>query len=140
MSDQTQLPRGIRNQNPCNIRHSAAFEWRGEGDPDPEGFCTFGSAVLGLRAALILFHNYQELYKLNTLEELISRWAPAIENDVTAYIRYVAADLAISPLSPVSVATIALPLLAAVVSYENGQNPYSLSIYAQAKQLAFSER
>ena len=43
----------------------------------------------GYRAAMRLLQNYQRLYGLRTLRQIISRWAPPSENDTRGYINTV---------------------------------------------------
>ena len=82
-------PRGIRNNNPLNIRRSAD-RWRGlrEEQTDPD-FCQFKSLEWGLRAAFIILRTYMTKYKLCTVKQLIGRWAPRSENDTARYIDFV---------------------------------------------------
>ena len=94
MSNEVKLPRGIRNNNPLNIRLSKD-RWQGQRPPStsPEGekaFCVFESMAYGWRAAFkLLCHTYYGKYKLKTIRALITRWAPPKENNTEAYIRRV---------------------------------------------------
>ena len=79
-------PRGIRNNNPGNIRNSEANEWLGEvasKEKQDEDFEEFQDMAHGVRAMMRLLVNYQRNYNLNTIRELIGRWAPRNENDTT---------------------------------------------------------
>ena len=94
MSNEVKLPRGIRNNNPLNIRLSKD-RWQGQRPPStsPEGekaFCVFESMAYGWRAAfVILCRTYYNKYKLRTIRAIITRWAPPKENNTEAYIRRV---------------------------------------------------
>ena len=85
------LPRGIRNNNPLNIRYAEGNKWKGQRPPSssPEGektFCQFESMKWGIRAAFILIHNYIHIYGLQTIKAIVSRWAPAEDhNDPDSY-------------------------------------------------------
>ena len=87
-------PRGIRNNNPLNIRLSSD-RWQGQRPPStsPEGekaFCVFESMAYGWRAAfVILCRTYYNKHKLCTIRAIITRWAPPKENNTEAYIRRV---------------------------------------------------
>lgn len=84
------LPRGLRNNNPLNIRRSNDA-WHGlcECQKDKE-FFQFKKAAYGWRAAfVILTKAYYERKGINTIEGIISRWAPSNENNTEAYIRRV---------------------------------------------------
>lgn len=89
----TQQPRGLRNNNPLNMRRSTD-KWFGlsptQRDP---GFFQFVDLVYGYRAAGKLLQNYQKLHSLYNLKGLIERWAPASENNTKAYIARVAREL-----------------------------------------------
>lgn len=140
MTDTPAIPRGIRNNNPGNIRHSVTFTWKGEIGKDDEGFCIFVSPEFGLRAIMIIFHNYQEHEHLYTINQLIRRWAPPVENDTSDYARFVAGRLGMQPDSRVDIPTVVRPWTHAVVSYECGSDPYSLDLYSEASTLAFTQR
>ena len=86
--------RGIRNNNPLNIRLSND-KWQGQVLPQRgsgEGaFCQFSEMKWGWRAAFrLLCHTYYGKYKLRTIRDIIYRWAPPNENGTSVYIRSVA--------------------------------------------------
>ncbi len=79
-------PRGLRNNNPGNIRNSST-EWQGEIVPSKDkSFKQFKTMAYGYRALIKLLQNYRKLYHLKTIAELINRWAPSNENNTSAYI------------------------------------------------------
>jgi hypothetical protein len=81
--------RGIRNNNPGNIRHGSSA-WLGKSATQSDSaFVQFSEMRYGVRAAAVLFRNYQKNYGLRSVEQLISRWAPSHENDTSNYVRYV---------------------------------------------------
>jgi len=79
------IPRGIRNNNPLNIRIGNC--WLGEvqqpNDPDFEQFI---SMVYGVRAGFVLLRRYIRHYHRTTIPQVIAAWAPATENNTEAYI------------------------------------------------------
>ena len=89
-------PRGIRNNNPLNIRKGN--NWQGERHPQTDReFEEFATMVDGIRAAMILAYNLItgrarscHGQPCNTLDKLIARWAPPHENNTGAYLRHVA--------------------------------------------------
>lgn len=87
-------PRGIRNNNPLNIRKGN--NWKGERQPQKDpAFEEFESMEWGIRAGFIILRKYIRGYnglteKFNTIEKIITRWAPASENNTQAYIEAVA--------------------------------------------------
>lgn len=86
------LPRGLRNNNPLNIRISST-PWQGKLDAahNTDGvFEQFTSMELGLRAALVNIRTYIKRDRLDTIQAIIARWAPAKDgNDVKEYVQIV---------------------------------------------------
>ncbi len=90
------LPRGIRNNNPLNIR--IGNNWLGEKVPNTDGtFEQFVSMPYGIRAALKIIYNYMTKYNLKTIAKIISRWAPRNENNTARYIKYVSKRMDTDP-------------------------------------------
>ena len=101
MGRDKKIVRCIRNNNPLNIRRGAA-RWQGmsKRDDDPD-FEIFETMAYGWRAAFILLgRTYYEKYHLNTIRKMISRWAPAFENNTRAYIYYVAKQVGVNECDP----------------------------------------
>jgi len=78
-------PRGIRNNNPLNIRHNKDF-FQGEvlGGTD-KSFKQFVSAAYGYRAAFVTLGTYLQRGR-NTIDKIIRAWAPPTENNTESYI------------------------------------------------------
>jgi len=77
-------PRGLRNNNPLNIRHNSD-KFQGEITGTDKAFKTFSTMPYGYRAAFVTLHTYLTR-GWNTIEKIIARWAPPIENDTEKYI------------------------------------------------------
>ena len=88
------MTRGLRNNNPLNIRKVPGTRWQGEvlplrGSGEGAGdkkFVQFVSIEWGIRAACCILKTYQRKYQATCVEDIITRWAPASENDTAAYI------------------------------------------------------
>ena len=86
-------PRGIRNNNPLNIRHGS--KWQGlRPEQTDKCFCQFVSMEYGLRAAFRLLRNYISGWggtrkPCRNIHDIVSRWAPESENNTRAYIDFV---------------------------------------------------
>lgn len=139
------LPRGIRNNNPGNIRIGKT-RWEGQkqvqNDPD---FIEFEDPLHGLRALMRLLAVYRVKYGLDTVESLINRFAPPKENATDTYIYRVAKALGVKRTAVIDVT--AKPVLEglarAIVTQENGLPPegrpsgwYPPEVYARAAELA----
>ena len=105
MNKTAKLPRGIRNNNPLNLRRTNS-KWVGlltrddlSGKQYDEYFCQFREMRYGWRAAFIcMCVNYFLLRGLNTIEDIIMRWAPPSDgNNTRAYIRAVCEKVGKSP-------------------------------------------
>jgi hypothetical protein len=81
-------PRGLRNNNPLNIRKSSDV-FVGEVKSADSEFKQFKSAAYGYRAAMRVISTYVLRYKLGTVAEVIERWAPKSENDTKSYLNSV---------------------------------------------------
>ena len=81
------LPRGLRNNNPGNIRINDDL-FQGEIRPSKDkSFKQFTTMAYGYRAMFKILSNYFKNYKLDTIRKLITRWAPPEDNNHTeAYI------------------------------------------------------
>lgn len=82
------LPRGLRNNNPGNIRRNSDV-FQGEKTSSDKEFKQFKSMAYGYRAIFKILSNYYRNYKLDTIRKIIGRWAPENENNTNAYIKAV---------------------------------------------------
>lgn len=80
-------PRGLRNNNPLNIRHSRDC-FQGEVPGSDRAFKTFSSMAYGYRAAFVVLGSYLACGR-NTVEKIIRAWAPPTENNTEGYIAHV---------------------------------------------------
>lgn len=92
--------RGIRNNNPLNIR--IGNNWQGETVGTDKEFEVFSHHRYGFRAAAKLLRNYQSLYKLQTIDEIIHRFAPPNENHTSNYAGYVAKKMGVATDTPIN--------------------------------------
>lgn len=134
------VPRGIRNNNPGNIRKGADWEGLSPNQSD-SAFCTFTSAEYGIRAIAIILKNYEKKYGLNTIEKIINRWAPPIENATGEYVAAVAREMRIDPRSSIDVTqpSIMLSLVRAIIHHENGRQPYSEAVLSRGIAMALGK-
>ncbi|WP_330452105.1 structural protein [Pantoea agglomerans] len=137
-SDKT---RGIRNNNPGNIRWGD--DWQGlvpQAQRTDKSFCQFTSPEYGIRAMIVILRNYQRKYGLKTITEIIQRWAPPNENNTQAYISSVAQATGTDADKPVDLTDSRklFPLLRAIIKHENGSQPYGHDIFVRALTLAGS--
>ena len=95
-SDANDVPRGIRNNNPGNIEKGQ--DWNGERKNQKDSrFEEFQSPEYGIRAMGMIIRTYHKKYGLNTIEGIVTRWAPPNENDTENYIKVVSQISGINP-------------------------------------------
>lgn len=130
-----QRPRGIRNNNPGNI------EW---GDPwqglvpvnerTDARFAQFETPAYGIRAMARVLITYQDKRtardgsRIDTVREIIERWAPASENNVDAYVTAVRRGMFGAPNAPTQFLDMhkyehIRPLIDGIIRHENGRGP-----------------
>ena len=114
--------RGLRNNNPLNIRHSSD-RWQGKAksQTDP-AFVQFVSMAYGYRAAFVLLRTYRMKYGYNTLRAIIRRWAPPSENNTERYLANVSKWSGLDPDKPIAGhdANTYIAIVAAMSRMENG--------------------
>lgn len=134
------LPRGIRNNNPLNIRKGN--NWKGEmsNSTDSE-FEQFVSMQWGIRAGFKILKNYMTGYggrvkALTNVHDIIHRWAPPNENNCRAYIDSVCRFSGLHEFERLQFSdrNKMLALVDGMIRVECGQ-PVSLDIIASAYDL-----
>ena len=143
------LPRGIRNNNPGNLRPGPS--WLGvagvdTAPPDPP-YLRFVDPEHGIRALARTLISYTDHHGINTLAGVFARWAPASDgNDPDGYAVTVARELNWEVAAPIDLhdAAILAALAAAITCEENGHPPgqgtnlswYSSETYRRGVALA----
>lgn len=139
-------PRGIRNHNPGNIRHQQGVRWQGAAtlQPDTEFVC-FESPQFGIRAICRVLITYQDKRRasdgsrIDSVQEIIERWAPPQENNTDAYARTVANALKVAvrqqSIDVYDYSTMRT-LVLAIIKHENGTQPYTDDIIDHGLRLA----
>lgn len=119
-------PRGVRNNNPGNLEASSSNPWVGQTGSDGR-FAKFETPEHGIRALGRNLISYQR-QGIDTVGEIINRWAPPSDNnDTAAYIKAVCAQLGVTANQPLDASNpdTLQALCAAIIKHENGKQPYS---------------
>lgn len=115
------ISRGLRNNNPLNIRKSST-QFVGETDGNDASFKTFKTMAYGYRAAFVILRTYYKKYGCNTVGKIIKRWAPPTENNTTNYIATVSRRSKIPSGRKLSFSMGEMTAIVAAMSYvENGE-------------------
>ncbi|MBI5900850.1 MAG: hypothetical protein HZB40_16715 [Rhodocyclales bacterium] len=120
------LPRGIRNNNPGNVMRGDT-KWEGEVDGNDPRYASFDSPEAGIRATARTLLTYQDKHGLNTVRDIVARWAPATGNDTAAYVAAVAKAVGVKPDAALDLHDAATlgGITRAIIKHENGQQPYT---------------
>lgn len=91
----SQVPIGVRNNNPLNIRVSNN-QWQGK-IATSNAFENFIELKFGIRAAVKNLQTYYNRDKLRSVFLVVSKWAPPKENNTKNYIDFVAKKMGVNP-------------------------------------------
>lgn len=135
------LPRGVRNNNPGNIVRNSSNKWQGRVPPEQQTdhkFEQFISPEFGIRALAILLIRYQERYNLRTIESIITRYAPSTENDVVSYVRFVCKRMKRGKDDVLDLTDYddLRPLVEAIIEFENAGYRYPRHVVDKGLELA----
>lgn len=129
-----QPTRGMRNHNPGNIDRQPGVRWQGmaEDQSGDKRFVVFQAPKWGIRAIARVLITYQDARqardgsKIDTIKEIIERWAPPNENNTGGYAAHVAQMTGIGINDRLDVYDYATmkALVTAIITHENGQQPY----------------
>lgn len=149
------IPRGVRNNNPGNIDYNPRNAWVGQlglepktaGVPNPR-FALFDCAENGIRAIgkLVLAYRGKDGMPgvgkagIDTVTEVISRWAPGNENNTAAYIAAVAKRMVVLPGAPLVLGDFKtlLGLVMGIINHENGGIPYAQAVIEEGVRRALA--
>ncbi len=113
------LPRGIRNNNPGNIKRNN-IAWEGmQAVQNDRDFVQFESPEYGFRAITRILRTY-ESRGVVTVRGIINTYAPAEENNTANYINFVAQRLNVSPDVELDFNVQLFNLIKAITIFENG--------------------
>lgn len=136
MSNQT----GYRNNNWLNVRYNDANKWLGQVGPDANNYAQFESPLHGLRAADRVLENYGVKHGLDTIQDVVNRFAPPDDNNPTEnYINFVSRKTGIAADSKIDLQDpgIRESLIAAMIQFETPDafKEYSSDLLQQARTL-----
>ena len=126
------MSRGLRNCNPGNIRRSKVH-YLGEVRPSQDSdFKQFESMAYGYRAMFVLLDSYRRRYALNTLRQMLNRYAPPSENFTEGYIRFVSQKTGILPDEELNTRSERdmVPIISAMSEIENGVKAVAADVEA----------
>lgn len=126
--------RGIRNNNPGNIRVSKTTKWIGQIGDDGD-FVIFSTPEYGIRAIYRTLLTYRRDHKLSTVKGIFERYAPPKENKTHLYIAFVCKEMGVGPDTVLALSDYDR-LIIAIIKMENGAQPYTLATIRAGMALA----
>lgn len=126
--------RGIRNNNPGNIRWDGQTQWQGQVGADSADFVIFDTPVYGVRAMVRILRSYQSR-GIVTMGQIVSTWAPPSENNTEAYIKSVEQRTGFER-DQVMFTQNYPQLIEAIIYHENGSQPYASATISQGIAIA----
>lgn len=115
--------RGLRNNNPCNIKSSNNVKWDGQVGSDGE-FIIFESPEYGIRACAKILKNYQHEKGIDTLRGMVYRLGPPHENNTEKYVRDLSNIVKLDPDKKFDVLKHLPEIIKGIIFLENGRMPY----------------
>ena len=133
------VTRGIRNNNPGNIKIGAPWEglmpreMMNAHQLAEKVFCVFLTAPYGIRPIARVLITYQDKRRaadgsrIDTVREIIERWAPTVENNTDSYVAHLRHLLDVDEGEKIDVKNWATMwgLVTGIITHENGCQPYT---------------
>lgn len=145
--------RGVRNNNPGNIRRVKGVTWQGQSAEQTDAeFVAFTSAEYGVRALARTLLTYNKAHGLKSVRGIINRWAPpngfangrSYKQNTSAYIDAVAVELGralgrtvnVDEALNVDAFAIMRPLVVAIIAHENAGYRYADKVIVEGLRMA----
>lgn len=139
MNNQQKISRGIRNNNPLNIKEGqfTDIQWEGEHELDLDRiFEEFKTPLYGIRAGARILRTYAKRHGRKTIATIIQRWAPDCENETESYVDFVVEYTGI-PANKELTRDEYPNVMAAMIHMENGDQPFSMATIKRGFELGF---
>jgi hypothetical protein len=94
------MSRGADLNNPINLMEVPSISWQGEIKPtsDPEGrLCQFDTMINGVRAGAVDILTAYLQDERDTVQKIVTPFAPSNENDTSSYILFMAKWMGVGP-------------------------------------------
>jgi len=114
---------GQRNNNYGNLRTTDAFEGKTGVN---KTYDTYETPEKGMRALARVLDTYSSKHGINTIDQLINRYAPASDNTGGShenYKKFLAQRLGVNPNDPIDVKGRRADIMDAIIRFENKNRP-----------------
>lgn len=144
---------GVRLNNPGNLEWGSPWEglvprsqslYARSGTAQQKRFAQFVDAAAGIRAIIRTLITYADKRQaadgstIDTVQEIVERWAPSHENDVDAYAKHVASFVGVGPRDPISIKDYDTmkAIVTGIIAHENAGYEYPSTVVGEAMRRA----
>ena len=135
------LARGIRNNNPGNLRLSPDSRGRfiGQKRMDEHGYMVFHKPMQGLYSLTWTLVDLAGEH-INTVAGLIAEFSPGGESSEAQYSKYLAEDLDVGEFEKIDIVERLEPILRSIITYECGKVAYTPEQISMAASVVRNHR
>ena len=136
------LARGIRNNNPGNLRARGYSRgpWVGQKGSDHHGFLTFHAPINGLYALAWSVLDLASRDHVNTVVGFVAEFSPGGESSEAQYSKYLAEDLDVGEFEKIDIVERLEPILRSIITYECGKVAYTPEQISMAASVVRNHR
>lgn len=144
---------GVRLNNPGNLEWGSPWEglvpreksrYYKTGTPQQQRFCEFMDAASGIRAIARTLITYFDKRKardgsaIDTVAEVVERWAPSFENNTSAYANHVAKLMSVDPDQILDIKSydVMYGLVTGIIAHENAGYAYPAEVVEEGLRRA----
>lgn len=144
---------GVRLNNPGNLEWGSPWEglvpreqsrYYKSGTPQQQRFCEFADAASGIRAIARTLITYFDKRKaqdgspIDTVAEVVARWAPSFENNTSAYANHVARLMSVDPDQILDIKSydVMRGLVTGIIAHENAGYAYPAEVVEEGLRRA----
>lgn len=144
---------GVRLNNPGNLEWGSPWEglvpreqsrYYKSGTPQQQRFCEFADAASGIRAIARTLITYFDKRKardgsaIDTVAEVVERWAPSFENNTSAYANHVAKLMSVDPDQILDIKSydVMYGLVTGIIAHENAGYAYPAEVVEEGLRRA----
>lgn len=144
---------GVRLNNPGNLEWGSPWEglvpreqsrYYKSGTPQQQRFCEFADAASGIRAIARTLITYFDKRKaqdgspIDTVAEVVARWAPSFENNTSAYANHVARLMSVDPDQILDIKSydVMYGLVTGIIAHENAGYAYPAEVVEEGLRRA----
>lgn len=135
------LPLGLRQNNPMNLRYNQRNDWVGKRPYNGSGYESFDTHGNGIRAGSKTLVNYWRFHRIDNVRAIVRRYAPREDNNPEqAYAHFLADRLGVGLSQSIDMTDPGMiaDLAEHIIAFEQGQQPFSKAFIREHVNRAFA--